>query len=146
MSEDANSEAFVNPGLRLHHLGVACGSIESEAALLENLGYVPEGTTFEDPNQGIRGRFMTGGGARLELLEELGDSGVLRPWLTARVKIYHQAYETPDLDRSLAAMVRAGARVTKPPLPAVAFGGRRVVFAVLPNLMLVELIEAEQNA
>jgi len=133
---------FAGPDLNLHHLGVACRSIDAETGLLEVLGYVREGEDFEDPNQGIRGRFLAGAGVRLELLEELGDSGVLRPWLAGRIKIYHHAYETPDLDASLARLLEAGARVARPPLPAVAFGGRRVAFVMLPNMMLVELIDA----
>jgi len=133
---------FVGSDLMLHHLGVACRDLEVDSAQFELLGFVREGDDFEDPNQGIRGRFVVGAGLRFELLEELEASGVLAPWLAARVKVYHHAYETADLEGSLARLLSAGARVTRPPLPAVAFGGRRVAFAMLPNMMLVELIEA----
>jgi hypothetical protein len=39
-----------------------------------------------------------------------------------------------------------GARIARPPLPAVAFGGRSVVFAMLPTMLLIELIEARKSA
>lgn len=142
----AASESFLGPGLALHHLGVACKSLESDSAQLELLGFVREGDDFEDPKQGIRGRFLIGAELRFELLEDLPGSASVAPWLATHTKIYHHAYETADLDASLARLLAAGARVTRPPLSAVAFGGRRVVFAMLPNLMLVELIEAPGTA
>ena len=128
--------------MTLHHLGVACVSIDTEGALLEAVGFVREGPDFEDPFQGVRGRFVVGAGVRLELLEELEGSSVLRSWLAQRTKVYHQAYLTYDLDGSLSGLVAGGAHAAKSPLPAVAFGGRRVAFAMLPNMMLVELVEA----
>jgi methylmalonyl-CoA/ethylmalonyl-CoA epimerase len=133
--------SFVEPGVALHHLGVACKNLEADSAQFELLGFAREGDDFEDPMQGIRGRFLVGAGVRLELLEDLEGSGVLEPWLAARTKIYHHAYETADLEVSLGRLLDAGARVTRAPVPAVVFGGRRVVFAMLPNLMLIELIE-----
>jgi methylmalonyl-CoA/ethylmalonyl-CoA epimerase len=89
--------SFLSPGVTLHHLGVACRDIEADSALLELLGFARDGDDFADPAQGIRGRFLVGGGVRLELLEPLAGSAVLTPWLTARTKIYHHAYETDDL-------------------------------------------------
>lgn len=139
-------EPPIGLGLSLHHLGVACRDIEVDSAQLELLGFAREGDDFEDPTQGIRGRFLVGAGVRLELLEDLEGSGVLVPWLAARTKIYHHAYETADLDASLEGLLNAGARVTRASVPAVAFDGRRVVFAMLPNLMLIELIEKSSAA
>ena len=140
-ARDGPSDSLLGPGVAIHHLGVACREIESDSALLESLGFVRDGVDFDDPKQGIHGRFLVGAGLRLELLEDLDGSGVLLPWLTARTKIYHHAYETPDLETSLERLLAAGARVTRPPTPAVAFDGRRIVFVMLPNMMLIELIE-----
>jgi methylmalonyl-CoA/ethylmalonyl-CoA epimerase len=128
--------------LRLHHLGVACRDLEVETRSLLPLGYEVDTADFVDPVQGIRGRFLTGPGPRLELLVELDGSAVLRPWLTQGVKIYHQAYEADDLAAAIGDLEAAGARVLGSPVPAIAFGGRRICFVLLRNLMLVELIEA----
>jgi methylmalonyl-CoA/ethylmalonyl-CoA epimerase len=138
----AADTGFIGPGVKLHHLGIACRSIDADGEGLEALGFSREGDAFDDPLQGIRGRFLVGAGVRFELLEDLPGHTTLAPWLASRTRIYHQAYLADDLDASLARLVAAGARVTRPPLPAVAFGGRRVVFAMLPQMMLVELIEA----
>ena len=127
---------------RFHHLGVACRDLEAEARSLQALGYQAEGADFADPVQGVRGRFLTGAGPRLELLVELAGSEVLRPWLVQGSRVYHQAYEVDDLDVEIVAFQAAGARALRTPAPAIAFGGRRICFLLLRNLMLVELIEA----
>jgi methylmalonyl-CoA/ethylmalonyl-CoA epimerase len=124
-----------------HHVGLACRDLDLEAAGLRLLGYREEGADFEDPTQGIRGRFLSGPGPRLELLAPLPGSRVLEPWLERGVKLYHQGFETATLDADIARLEGEGARTVVQPVPAVAFGGRRIAFLMLPNLLLVELIE-----
>lgn len=130
--------------LVFHHAGVACVNIEVELAQLAALGYVAEGPPFVDPRQGIRGQFASGASPRLELLEPLeaqrGMAGVLAPWLRARVKLYHLAYEVASLDAAIAAQRASGAKLVVEPVEAVAFKGRRVAFVMLRNRLLVELI------
>lgn len=131
-------------GLAFHHLGVACRDLDREAAGYAPLGYRAEGPDFEDPIQGVRGRFLVGGGPRLELLVDLAEHRTIAPFLEAGVKVYHQAFEAPDFDRAWALLTgEHRARVARGPAPAVAFGGRRVAFAFLRNRALVELIEGE---
>ena len=125
---------------QFHHLGVACQDLDKEATRLAPLGYAPEGEDFVDPVQGVSGRFLAGGGPRLELLAPLAASGFLTPWLASGVKLYHLAYETPSLDEEIARFRTQGAKLVVRPVPAVAFGGRPIAFLMLPNLLLVELI------
>lgn len=129
-------------GLVFHHVGVACRDLDADGAIFEELGFVREGDDFVDPVQGVRGRFLVAAGFRIELLAEIEGSAVLRPWLAGGARLYHQAYEATDLDASLAALIASGAKVARAPVGAVAFGGHRIAFAMLPNLMLVELVEA----
>ena len=133
-------------GLAFHHLGVACRNLDAEARVLAVLGYAQEGEEFVDPIQGIRGRFLTGPGPRLEILVALGDSQVLAPWLRSGVKIYHQAFEVDVLESSIAKLESQRGKLMSAPVPAVAFGGRRICFVMMPNLMLVELIESRSPA
>jgi hypothetical protein len=142
----ASTATRVSPdtaGLRFHHVGVACESIQRESSHLATLGYVQEGGIFEDPVQGVRGLFLGGQGPRLELLEALGSSGVLTPWLKAGVKLYHLAYEADGLESAIAVVRKQRAKLVVPPLPAVAFGGRKIAFLMLPTRLLVELISRE---
>jgi methylmalonyl-CoA/ethylmalonyl-CoA epimerase len=127
--------------LQFHHIGVACLDLESETLRLAALGYAIEGEDFSDPIQGVRGRFLNGGGPRLELLSPLSEAGVLTPWLKGGVKLYHLAYLTTDLDGELARMRSAGAKAVVRPVPAVAFEKRRIAFLMMPNMLLTELIE-----
>jgi hypothetical protein len=124
-----------------HHLGIACKSIEREEAAYATMGYVLEGERFSDPLQGVRGSFMTGGGPRIELLENLPDSTTLTPWLAKNIRIYHMAHLADDFDAEVEVALRAGWKMMRAPLPAVAFGGARVCFLMMPNMQLVELIE-----
>ena len=126
---------------RFHHIGVACRRIETEERGWIALGYSREGDRFEDPQQGIAGVFIAGPGPRMELLEELPGSDTLTPFLDAGTKMYHHAYEVPKLELAEEILRQYRGKVISPPKPAVAFGGRRVVFMILPNRMITELIE-----
>ena len=128
--------------LKLHHLGVACRDLDLEERAWVSLGFSREGADFEDPRQQIRGRFLVGAGSRLELLVGTPGSKVLTPWLSRGIKIYHQAFEVPDLLGAMDRLRGTGARVAVEPVAAVAFGGRAISFLMLPNGSLIELIQA----
>ena len=129
-------------GLRFHHVGVACSDIDKENRHFSVLGYTPEGEDFVDPLQGIRGRFLGGQVPRVELLMPLEGSKVLDGWLAAKVKLYHLAYETGDINGAIERLGKLGAKTVRSPVPAVAFQGRQIAFLMLPNMLLVELIAA----
>ena len=94
-------------------------------------------------SQGIRGRFLVADRQpRVELLVNLEGSTTLDPWLKGPARTYQQAYESDTFEESVAQFQAAGARVVSPPVPAVAFGGRRICFVMLRTMTLVEIIEA----
>jgi methylmalonyl-CoA/ethylmalonyl-CoA epimerase len=127
-------------GASFHHIGVACYDLDREEAAFAAFGYCREAADFFDPIQAIHGRFLVGGGPRLELLKNHADRGPLTPWLKKGVRFYHVAYETDNLAGAAATLARAGAKQVVAPVPAVAFDGRFISFHMLPNLSLVELI------
>lgn len=129
--------------LVFHHVGVACTDIAAEQTRLAGLGYTAEGEPFVDPKQGVRGQFVAGQAPRLELLEPLGTTGVLTPWLAGGVKLYHLAYLADSLEREIATLRAGRAKLVVPPVEAVAFAGRCIAFLMLPNRMLIELIARE---
>ena len=134
----------VDPRLAFHHVGVACIDIGAEGERLALLGYVPEGEPFVDERQGVRGMFLGSQSPRLELLESIDDSGsgVLAPWLKEDTKLYHLAYTVPDLAAAIERMRAARTKLVIGPVPATAFGGRHIAFLMMPNRLLIELIEA----
>lgn len=130
---------------QFHHLGVACRAIEAEAQWWSVLGYRPEGDDFEDPVQRVRGRFLAGPGPRLELLMPLATGSPIDTLVQKGVKLYHHAFETPRLDDLVDVLRKSGCRLTAGPVSAVAFASRRIAFLLLPNMNLIELIEAGED-
>jgi methylmalonyl-CoA/ethylmalonyl-CoA epimerase len=131
--------------LEFHHLGLACRTFAAEQKALESVGYQMEGPLYDDPGLGIQCRFLISPEAkeapRLELIVALPGSTVLDPWLQQGIKIYHMAFQTADLNQEIERLKASRAKVIIPPTPAVAFGGKRVSFVMLPNLLLSEFIE-----
>lgn len=128
--------------LMFHHVGIACRSLKDEKAHYLELGFTLEGDTFTDPAQRIRGIFMTLGPYRVELLEALSEDSPLGPFLQKGIQLYHQAFLCKGLQGALDELVDQGAHLVVPPIPAVAFGGRKICFLMLTNRQLIELVEA----
>jgi methylmalonyl-CoA/ethylmalonyl-CoA epimerase len=134
----------VRDSLVFHHVGIACRDLDAEEEAFSVLGYVREGAEFYDPIQGVYGRFLVGGGPRLEILRNREEPGVLSNWLKKGIRFYHLAYETELFDECSAAFAADGAKCVVAPVPAVAFGGRTISFYLMRNLTLVELIDRVQ--
>jgi methylmalonyl-CoA/ethylmalonyl-CoA epimerase len=128
-------------GLQFHHIGIACRDIDAELRALAMVGYELEGERFSDPLQKIQGCFLVGPGPRVELLTPMDDSSPIISWLEKGVKMYHQAYEVESIEQAIATLAAQRAVVLSRAKPAVAFGGRKIVFLMFPNCLLVELIE-----
>lgn len=124
-----------------HHLGYATVSIEREKQQFAALGYRQNGQAFVDPVQGIAGCFLYGLGPCIELLENLPGSQTLTPWLNAGVRVYHFAYLVNRMDDALAWTSIVRAKVTVPPVSAVAFQERRICFVMLRNQWMIEFVE-----
>jgi len=124
-----------------HHVGYATRSIDRESPVFESLGYRIESPDFEDGTQGVRGRFLVGNGPRVELLENLAGRTTLDVFLDAGIRAYHFAYEVDAMVDALAFTKSSRAKLTVAPVPAVAFAGRLIAFAVFRNGLIVEWIE-----
>jgi len=131
-----------SPPLTFHHVGLACRALGPERDAHELLGYRVEGTRFVDPIQGVEGLFMTHGAMRLELLAPSGPESPLHDYLRRGVRLYHEAFETPNILGAIEALEAGGARLVSGPVPAIAFGGRSIAFVMLRSLSLIELIQA----
>ena len=134
---------ILSPDLRFHHVGLACRRLEVEKRAHELLGYTVEGEPFSDPVQKVDGLFMDHGPMRVELLAPASEDSPLQDYLRRGIRLYHEAFETPDLRASIAALEAGGARLVTGPVTAVAFGGREIAFLMLRSMSLVELIQSE---
>ena len=124
-----------------HHIGLACRNIDGEVPGLRLLGYAAEGEAVEDPLQKVRVRFFTGGGPRIELVEPTSSDSPVSGVIRRGLRLYHLAYQVPDLDAAIADLERRQFRCVSSPAPAAAFGMRRIVFLLADTGMLIELIE-----
>ena len=134
---------------RFHHLGLACRTFGEEYDGLAALGYRAESEPIADPLQKVRVQFFTcalsGAGPRIELVEPLEEGSPVSGWLKRGAKLYHLAYEVPGLEKTLQSLEEQGFAQISEPLPAVAFGMRRILFVISPSRYLVELIEEEKT-
>ena len=107
-------------------------------------------TTWTDPvdDPVIRVRIQFGydpSGIRYELIAPHGEGNPVEGALAAGVNILnHVAYRVPRLDDEITRLRRERCIPTGRPRPAVAFGGRRVVFLLTPMGFILELIEDER--
>jgi methylmalonyl-CoA/ethylmalonyl-CoA epimerase len=129
---------------RLDHAGFAVADLEGAMLLFREVFGASVGPVIEDPLQGVRLCFAEFTGGRVELIAPLGtDSPVSQIIATSGGGLYHLCFETADLDAELDRLRRLGFVPTGAPKPAVAFGGRRVVFLYNRVAQLIELVEAE---
>jgi methylmalonyl-CoA/ethylmalonyl-CoA epimerase len=130
---------------KLHHIGFIVPSIaQSVEGFINSLQAEWDGKIFHDPNQVVRVTFLSiqkGPGPSLELVEPAGEKSPVLPFLKKGGGLHHLCYEVENLDQSLAFCRSKGGLITRPPMPAVAFSGRRIAWAYTKNRLLVEYLE-----
>ena len=127
--------------MKIDHIGYAVSSIEKAKQTLEKLGYV-FGPTIRDENRNVSLAFGKAGGASVELVAPMSAGSPVDMYLS---KIgpapYHICYACDDLETEIARLKKQHFKVTVPPAPAVAFGGKRVAFLYSLSIGLIEIVE-----
>lgn len=135
--------------LRFHHLAYAVANIESHLAhfVMPLLDPIHVSTIVEDPIQRVRVCFVTvGGGALIELVEPLGADSPAHAYLgDHRGGLYHVCYEVDNIETTIVRFRTARCLLLSKPVPAVAFGGRRIAFLLTPARDLIELVEVQRE-
>ena len=131
--------------LKVHHVGIACFSIDESKVFYEQIGYKAS-DVIDDTIQDIRICFLEKEDMpRLELLAPIdGNSPVNRILQTQGVTPYHICYETNDID-AMAKVLRQEKfiRVSKA-VPACAMDNKRVLFLFRKDVGLIELVEVKE--
>ncbi len=126
------------------HIGLFVRDLESGR---RKLGEVLPIAGFDPPvdDAGLKVRIQFAAdtsGVRYELVAPFGEgdpvSGVLD---SGKAILNHVAYRTADLGAEVERLRAARALPLGPPAPAVAFGGRRIIFLLTPLGFILELIE-----
>ena len=141
------SEPPENLNFKLMHVGVAVSTLEPTTELLSALfGYKVVSGPFDDPIQKVTVNFLAKSAedvAEIELIAPLAQDSPIRSMLAKDGGgAYHLCFETSDIDGALAHAKSNGCIVVSPPVPAVAFQGRRIAWIYTRSRQLFELVEA----
>jgi methylmalonyl-CoA/ethylmalonyl-CoA epimerase len=136
------------PGwVRLHHIGFVVASIEQcGESFARSLGATWDGKIVFDPLQKVRVTFLQGANATDSLIELVEPGGLESPvsrFLDHGGGLHHLCYEVEAMEAHLAFCKSVGTIVIRPPVPAVAFDGRRIAWTVTKKRLLVEFLEGE---
>jgi methylmalonyl-CoA/ethylmalonyl-CoA epimerase len=135
-------------GFKLRHVGVAVPSLAPATETLSTLfGYRVVSGPFDDPIQKVSVNFLTRSDndvTEIELIAPLSEDSPITSMLAkSGGGAYHLCFETSDIDQALVHAKNNGCMIVSPPVPAVAFGGRRIAWIYTRSQQLFELVEAE---
>jgi methylmalonyl-CoA/ethylmalonyl-CoA epimerase len=101
---------------------------------------------FDDPIQKVSVEFLSHGAedaAEIELIAPAAEDSPIRSMLAKDGGgAYHLCFETSDIDAAVAHAKALGCIIVSPPVPAVAFKGRRIAWIYTRSRQLFELVEA----
>ncbi len=135
--------------MRFHHIGYAVKDIRAYLDEFLIPLFAPESVSepVADPIQQVTVCFaMMRGGTVIELVEPLGEQSPVNTIINAgKGGMYHLCYEVSDLDAELKRFRAKRCLPLGKPVPAAAFGGRRIVFLLTPQHDLLEFVEAPKS-
>lgn len=139
-------EGLRPPGqVKLHHIGFVLASIEESAAsIATSLGATWDENIILDPLQNVRVSFLQGFDNRdalIELVEPHGPQSPVSQFLEKGGGLHHLCYEVENLESHLEFCRLGKTVVIRPPVPAIAFDGRRIAWAVTAKKILLEFLE-----
>jgi methylmalonyl-CoA/ethylmalonyl-CoA epimerase len=131
---------------RLHHVGYVTASIADAAPeYVAATGLAWDGRIIHDPLQMVSVAFLgsgENGAGMIELVEPAGRRSPVNQFLAAGGGLHHICLEVADLKAHLDAVTASGCMLVRVPLPAVAFGGRKIAWIKTAAGQLVELLQA----
>ena len=129
----------------LDHVGYAVDNIERYLESFFRPAFAPLSISpvVEDPIQKVRVAFARlADGTRIELIEPISpDSPIQRHLAQHRGGFYHLCYGVADIEAAVQRFVELRAILVSPPVPAAAFGGRKIAFVYTPQADLIEFVE-----
>jgi methylmalonyl-CoA/ethylmalonyl-CoA epimerase len=133
------------PESSFHHIGFVVASIaDSVHAFAAMLQADWDEQVFHDPNQCVRVTFLKNrrtGDPLWELVEPAGEKSPVQSLAAKGGGLHHVCYVVENLEQALSDARTLGALITRQPMPAVAFGGRRIAWIYTKNRLLIEYLE-----
>jgi len=130
--------------MKFDHIGVFVQDIASgDEALSSVIPITQRSDIFTDPVIKVKVQFLfDASGICYELVAPHGEGNPVDGVLKSRRNVLnHVAYRTSDLEATVADLRAKGAFPLNEPKPAVAFGGKQVVFLMTALNFIIELIE-----
>jgi methylmalonyl-CoA/ethylmalonyl-CoA epimerase len=134
-------------GFKLLHVGVAVPTLGPTTEMMSKLfGYRVISGPFDDPIQRVSVNFLTTADddvTEIELIAPLTEDSPIKAMLAKNSGgAYHLCFETSDIDKALEHAKSNGCIIVSQPVPAVAFGGRRIAWIYTSSRQLFELVES----
>jgi methylmalonyl-CoA/ethylmalonyl-CoA epimerase len=133
--------------MRFHHAGYVVVSIaESAPRYARSLSLDWDGMVIHDPLQMVRVTFLPANlpdQATIELVEPAGPRSPVRKFAESGGGLHHICYEVEDLAAQISESQAAGCTLVRVPLPAQAFGGRKIAWVITPEKALIEFLERQ---
>jgi len=148
MSNEALESLRPADDLKLHHIGFVVPSIQECAeSFAMSLGAKWDGNIVFDPLQRVRVTFFQGHNPTdplMELVEPGGPESPVSRFVERGGGLHHVCYEVNNLDSQLRFCQSVGTIIIRPPVPAVAFGGRRIAWGITKKRLLMEFLESKR--
>ena len=149
MSASSLGDREPTEDIKLHHVGFVVYSIQECAeAFALSLRATWDGNIVFDPVQKVHVTFFQGHSLSdplVELVEPGGPESPVSQFAERGGGLHHLCYEVRDLDSQLQFCQAVGTRIIRPPVPAVAFGGRRIAWVITKKRLLMEFLECSQS-
>jgi methylmalonyl-CoA/ethylmalonyl-CoA epimerase len=146
MSSKQRNDLRPTGPLKIHHIGFVLASIQDSAeSFARSLGATWDENIIFDPLQKVRVTFLQGAhinDALIELVEPAGSDSPVSGFLERSGGLHHLCYEVENLESHLAFCKSVSMMIIRPPVPAVAFGGRRIAWALTKKRLLLEFLES----
>jgi methylmalonyl-CoA/ethylmalonyl-CoA epimerase len=131
--------------LKFHHVGIVVESIkESAPRYRQFFGLRPVSPVVTDERQRVNVQFLgsEAGATSVELIEPLPGKSPVRSALEKGGGLNHLCFEVPDVADYVRHAESEGVICVCPPVPAAAFGDRRIAFLFYRGIGLIEFVEA----
>ena len=129
--------------MKIDHIGYAVKDIEKAKKSMSTLGFI-FGKNVEDTARNVLISFGELDGYRIELVASL-ETSISCPIDLYISKIgptpYHICYRSKNIEADMERLTKARFKISIPLAPAIAFGGRRVVFMYSLSAGLIEIVE-----
>jgi|SRR2546423_9013649 methylmalonyl-CoA/ethylmalonyl-CoA epimerase len=146
---DASVVGAISSAATFHHIGFVVSSIDNSVqGFVQTLQSEWDGKIFHDPNQVVRVTFLHAkqpASPVVELVEPAGENSPVIPFLKRGGGLHHLCYEIDDLEEQLRLSRSQGGLVVRPPMPAVAFEGRRIAWVYTKSKLLLEYLERHKK-